>query len=101
MPDIEVYRGGNSLIAKATDVVTDPASGLIQPVNGVSVSSRPDKLVRFGGPYRVTNVPPELEIIRVGKKRHHYEIVPTRPMSMGEYQGFLDRIVLVPIPTPP
>jgi hypothetical protein len=51
-------------------------------------------------PFRVTNVPPELAIIRVGRTRHHYEIVPTRPMSMAEYQSFLDRIVLVPVPPP-
>lgn len=101
MPDIDVYRGGNSLIAKVTDVVIDPATGLVQPVNGVSVSSRPDRLVRFGGPYRVTNVPPELSIVRVGHSRHHYEIVPTRAMSMDEYQNLLDQIVLVSVPPPP
>lgn len=98
--DGDFYRGGTSLKALPTDLVLDPATGLVQPVNGVSVSSRPEKLVRFGGPFRVTNVPPELEIVQVGRSRHHYEVVPTRPMSLDEYQGYLDRIVLVPPPPP-
>jgi hypothetical protein len=101
MADIEFYRGGDSLVAKPTDVEIDSATGLVQTVNGVSVSTRPDKLSRFGVPHRVTKLPPELAIVQVGRNRHHYEIVPTLPMTMDEYQSLLERIVLVPTPPAP
>jgi hypothetical protein len=98
MADIEVYRGGSDLTAQPDDVDFDPQTGLVIPRHGVSVSSRPDKLARFGGPYRVTNLPPELEIVQSGRNRHHYEIIPRRPMTFEDYQKHLDQIVLEPVP---
>lgn len=100
MADVDYYRGGGTVIARPHEVVFDPATGMVMPAHGVSVSTRPDKLTRFGGPYRVTNVPPELAIVQVGRNRYHYEIIPKHPMRFDEYQGHLDKIVLVPVLTP-
>jgi hypothetical protein len=74
----------------------DPATGLLRAGRGVSVFSRPDGLERFGGAYRVTQLPPELTIIQVGRDPTHFEIAPVRPMTLDEYEQALAKIVLVP-----
>jgi hypothetical protein len=93
---MDYYRGGKSLKPFRQEVKLDPATGLVLPTHGVSVRDRPDKLDRFGGPFRVTSVPPELKIIQRGTDRHHFEIVPAYPMPFAEYEDALDRIVLIP-----
>jgi len=100
MADIEFYRGGNSLVARPDEVEYDAQTGLVIPKHGVSVSSRADRLRRFGGAYRLTNLPAELEIVQVGRNRHHHEIVPRRPMSFDNFQKYLDQIGLEPMPAP-
>src|SRR5437667_3789381 len=97
MADVESYRGGSSLTPKDKDVRTDRKTGLVLPRRGVSVRRMPDGLERFGGPYRVTNVPAELEVRQIGADLDHYEIIPVRPMTFGEYEELLGRIVLVPV----
>ncbi len=79
------------------EVRIDKATGLVQPVRGISVYSRPDNLDRFGGAHRVTNLPAELMVLQVGKDPYHHEIVPVQPMSLAEYEGALNKIVLVPV----
>jgi hypothetical protein len=74
----------------------DPTTGLVLPQRGVSVFSRPDNLGRFGGAYRLTRVPESLRIIQQGRDATHYEIVPSSPMPMDEYEKALNGIVLVP-----
>jgi hypothetical protein len=69
----------------------------MRTTHGVSVNSRPDGLDRFGGAYRLGNVPQELRIIRRGLDPFHYEIVPVRPMTLAEYEEALNRIVLTPV----
>jgi hypothetical protein len=97
MSPIDYYRGGSSLKPRPIDVRIDPATGLLRPGRGVSVFSRPDGLDRFGGAHRVTQVPPELAIVQVGRNPTHFEIVPVRPMNLDEYEQALGKIVLVPI----
>lgn len=94
----DYYRGGNSLKPKPKELRIDPRTGLVLPVHGVSVFSRPDNLERFGGPYRVTNVPDELRIIQAGRNPTHFEIVPAYPMSPAEYEDALNKIILIPVP---
>ena len=93
----DYYRGGNSLKPKLRDVKIDRATGLVSTKRGVSVYDRPDNLDRFGGAHRVTNLPVELQIIQHGQDPHHFEIVPTRPMTLAEYEEALDNAVLVPV----
>jgi hypothetical protein len=91
------YRGGTSLIPNPGEVRINQATGLLQPTHGISVYDRPDGLERFGGAYRVTNVPETLRIIQRGRDLHHHEIVPAAPMSLPAYEAALSQIVLVPV----
>ena len=89
------YRGGSSLKPKPREIKIDPITGLVKPERGVSVFDRPDNLDRFGGAFRLTNVPETLRIVQRGRDPTHYEIVPAAPMTMDEYEGALDTIILV------
>lgn len=89
------YRGGTNLMPKPFEVKLDRASGLVQPTHGISVFSRPDHLDRFGGAYRLTNLPEALSIIQRGRDPTHFEIVPAYPMTLAEYELALSKIVLV------
>jgi hypothetical protein len=91
------YRGGTSLKPRPFEIKVDPVTGLLQPTHGISVFNRPDRLDRFGGAYRVTNVPPELTVIQRGRDPGHFEIVPTHPMTLDEYEAALSTIILVPV----
>jgi hypothetical protein len=97
MADGRYYRGGNSLAPKPKDVRFDRKTGLVLPRRGVSVRGRPDGLERFGGPYVLTNVPPDVEIRQIGLDPDHYEVVPVRDMTFEEYEAILGRITLVPV----
>ena len=48
--------------------------------------NRPDNLTRFGGAYRLTQIPVELQVIRRGRDPSHFEIVPARPMTLRDYE---------------
>jgi hypothetical protein len=78
-------------------VKVDPQTGLLRPTHGVSVYDRPDNLDRFGGAHQVTAIPPNLKVIQRGRDSHHFEIVPTVPMTMAEYKEALRQVVLVPV----
>jgi hypothetical protein len=72
----EFFRGGNSLKPRARDVKVDPSTGLLQITRGVSVFSRPENLDRFGGAYRLSNLPGELRVIQHGRDSTHFETAP-------------------------
>ena len=95
MPDQEFFRGGTNLKPSHSEVKLDTATGLLRTTHGVSVWDRPDGLERFGGAFKVTNLPSELRVIQRGRNPHHYEIVPTYPMPFAEYEDALATIVLV------
>lgn len=92
-----LYRGGGTLIPRPSEVKVDPRTGQVLPLRGVSVSTRPDGLERFGGAHRLGDLPPELKIIQVGRDPHHHEIVPAAPMPPDEYADLLQRIPLTPV----
>jgi hypothetical protein len=96
MAEIEYYRGGPSLRVRDRDIRVNRRTGLLATDRGVSVSNQRDGLEHFGGAYRVTQLPPELKIIQVGAKTHHFEIVPLQPMSRAAYEEALGKIKLVP-----
>jgi hypothetical protein len=91
----QYYRGGRNLKPKPREVKIDAATGLVQPIRGVSVYSRPDNLDRFGGAYLLTQLPIESKIIQHGRDPFHFEIVPVRRMTMQEYEQALGSIVPV------
>src|SRR6266511_3231773 len=92
-----LYRGGNSLKPRRMDVRFDRATGLVKPERGVSVSTRPDGLDRFGGAYVLGPIPAELQAIQIGKDPFHHELVPSIPMSFDRYAELLGQITLVPV----
>jgi hypothetical protein len=63
----------------------------------VSVQDSPVGLERYGGAYEVTNLPPNLQIVKAGLRPGHYEIAPAMPMNQTEYEEALGHIVLVPV----
>jgi hypothetical protein len=88
-----VYRGGPDLKPTPRDVKVDPATGLILPIRGISVHADPAKVRRFGGAYRIESSPPGLKIEQRGRDPGHYEVIPTREMSMQEYEALLGQVV--------
>lgn len=43
----------------------------------------------------MTDIPPELHVVKTGRKATHYELAPARPMSPAEYEAALSKVVLV------
>jgi len=97
---VDYFRGGTDLTPKPGELVFQAGTGWVLPVHGISLESRPDQLRRFGGAYRVTNLPPELKIRQIGHRRTHFEIIPAQPMPYDEYLTALSKIVLVPVSVP-
>lgn len=90
-----VYRGGNDVTAEPDEVKVDKSTGKLKTTHGISVNTNPNKVKKFGGAYKVDKIPKGLNIIQRGGDPGHYEIVPSRPMGMDEYQGLLNKIVLI------
>jgi hypothetical protein len=93
------YRGGDSLAPRSIDVSVDPQTGLLRTNRGVSIQDDPAGLDRFGGAFEVTSLPPELRIVKVGRRPGHFEIVPISPMTLEAYENALAKIVLLPVTT--
>jgi hypothetical protein len=91
------FRGGPSLAPRPNDIRIDPTTGLVRPGRGVSVFSEPDGLERFGGPFEVAGVPPELSIVQTGRNPKHFELAPATPMTVAEYEAALAQVVLTPL----
>jgi hypothetical protein len=51
---------------------------------------------KFGGAYRVKEIPDELQIIQRGKDLSHYEIVPKNPMPLEKFVELLKKVKLGP-----
>ncbi len=91
------YRGGASLTPTPGDVRVDTATGLLRPTHGISVHDRPDGLERFGGAYQLDSIPGNLRIVQRGLNPHHYEIVPTYPMTADEYEQALRQVQMTAV----
>ncbi|HTV69071.1 MAG TPA: hypothetical protein VMF90_11095 [Rhizobiaceae bacterium] len=87
------YRGGTDMQARpGVDIKVDP-KGMVNPGRGISLSSNPNSLSRFGGANRIdmSSVSKELEITARGKPGH-FEISPRTQMSLERYQSLLNEI---------
>jgi hypothetical protein len=69
------------------------SNGLVKTTHGVSLSTNAAKLERFGGARRIKALPEGLKIIQRGADPSHYEIVPTFPMTLEQFQNLLNLIV--------
>jgi len=86
-----VYRGGEKLEARGSDVRIDNTTGLVKPGRGVSLSSDAEAMAqRFGTAREIVSVPDELQIVRTSG--NHFEIAPRVPMSMVRYQQLLNQV---------
>lgn len=92
-----LYRGGNNFKPRPFEVRFDRATGLVKPERGVSVSSDPTGLSRFGGAYALGPIPAELRVIQIGRDPSHYEIVPAAPMTYDRYAELLEQVSLDPV----
>ncbi len=91
------YRGGNSLKPNPRELRYDRKTGFVLPRRGVSVYTHSHGLERFGGPYRVDNIPPELTVVQHGLDPTHYEIIPRQAMSLADYEDALAKITLISV----
>ena len=89
-----VFRGGMDLTPTPADVKIDRGTGLLLPTHGVSLSSDPMLVERFGGAFQVESIVEGLVIRQRGKRLTHYELMPAQPMTMDRYQELLQRVVL-------
>lgn len=97
---LPIYRGGANLNVRDADIRIDKATGLVKPGRGVSVQSVTEGLEKYGGAYKIDSVPPELEVVQIGKNPNHFEIAPRAPMERVVYEKLLQQIKLSPV-TPP
>lgn len=97
MTPVVYYRGGASLVPRLFEVRIDRATGLVKPERGVSISTRPDGLDRFGGAFVLGPIPPELRPVQIGRDPAHFEIVPVAPMTFDRYAELLHQIPLTPV----
>lgn len=51
---------------------------------------------RFGGAYRVTEIPEGLQIQQRGQDLQHYEIMPAKPMTFEDFSSLLKQVVFEP-----
>ena len=90
--EVNIYRGGSDFIIKPNEIKIDKATGLMKDTHGISLDVDPTTLTKFGGAYKIDSLPEGLKIIQRGVRAEHFEIVPTRPMTLNEFQGLLNQI---------
>ena len=94
---VSVYRGGSDFTIKAGEIKIDKATGMVTSTHGVSLDVNPNTVSKFGGAYKIDSLPDGLQIIQRGSRAEHFEIVPTKPMTVDEFQGLLNQITTSPV----
>jgi RHS repeat-associated protein len=94
------YRGGGDFTIRDRDIKIDPQTGLLKTTHGISLNTDPNGLDKFGGAYRITNLPKSLKVIQRGKDENHYEVVPGEQMSKESFQKALNEITTERIQNP-
>lgn len=95
--EVPVYRGGKDFKVKPNEVKVGGKTGLLKDTHGVSVDVNPDTVSKFGGAYKIDSLPDGLKIIQRGLRSEHFEIVPSTPMTLEEFQQLLSLIEISPI----
>jgi len=87
---VSVYRGGNDFTIKPGEIRIDQSTGMVKSAHGVSLYVDPNKLLKFGGAYKIETIPDGLESIQRGTRAERFEIVPSKPMPVEESQSLLN-----------
>ncbi|MEQ7053050.1 polymorphic toxin-type HINT domain-containing protein [Paenibacillaceae sp. P-4] len=95
--NVNVYRGGNSFQVKPNEVKIDKETGLVKTTHGISLDTNPNTISKFGGAYRIDNLPDGLKIIQRGSRLEHFEIVPSYNMPLKQFQELLNQIKVSPV----
>jgi len=66
-------------------------STLVKPTNGISIHLDPNKVRRFGGAYKIIDLPDTLKSIQRGRDIQHYEIVP-REANLLTFEQFNEEL---------
>ncbi|WP_066496637.1 hypothetical protein [Abyssisolibacter fermentans] len=93
---VPVYRGGNNFTVKPNEVKTNKNTGLVKTTHSVSLDTNPNTVSKFGGAYKIDNLPEGLKIIQRGQRLEHYEIVPAYDMPLEQFQKLLNQIKVSP-----
>lgn len=88
---VSVYRGGNDFTVSQSDIRIDYDTGLVKTTHGVSLNIDPNAVP--GQAYKIESIPDGLQIIQRGNNPMHFEIVPSTPMSLSQFQNLLNQIV--------
>jgi hypothetical protein len=88
------YRGGGQFLAKPNEVKIDRQTGFVKPTNGISVHLDPNKVRRFGGAYKIIDLPDTLKIIQRGRDPQHYEIIP-RAANLLTFEQFNQELMKI------
>ena len=93
--EVPVYRGGEIFkVRPDKDIRIDKNTGLVRDTHGISLDVDPNNVSQFGGAYKIEAIPEGLKIIQRGTRLEHFEIVPSKPMTLNEYQDLLNQIVV-------
>ncbi|GHT12370.1 hypothetical protein FACS1894170_07120 [Planctomycetales bacterium] len=92
--NVSVFRGGGSMDLDDIKNVRIDSNGLVKPSHGLSLNLDPEKVKKFGGAFKVKNIPDELQIMQRGKDLGHYEIVPKEAMPVEKYRELLKQVIL-------
>lgn len=93
---VPVYRGGSDFTVEQIDVRFDE-NGFVTSDRGISLNVDTKKAAIHGKPHRIDALPDGLGIKHRGNDIGHYEIVPTRPMKLNEYQKLLNQVKTTPL----
>lgn len=69
---------------------------MVIPGRGPSINVDPNKVVQFGGAYKIEKLPEGLQITPHGNPGH-YKIIPEYPMTKAEFQDKLNQIITSPL----
>ena len=93
---VSVYRGGTSFQLKPGEFKINKETGLVKTTHGVSLDVDANTVAKFGGAYKIESIPEGLKIIQRGKRAEHFEIVPTKEISVEKFQSLLNKVKVVP-----
>ncbi|MGD9128466.1 MAG: hypothetical protein PVH19_13905 [Planctomycetia bacterium] len=79
---------------RLNDIKIDKKTGLLKPTHGVSLNTSATKVAQHGEAHKIVSLPDGLKIKQRGRDLSHFEIMPTREMSLDEYKKLLSQVIM-------